>query len=152
MEPKIESKNAFTVVGMKYRGKPEKDEIPALWRQFVPRIGEIKNLTGSHASFGGFGVMDNYDESTGQFDYVSAVEVTTAEDIPEGMMSWEIPAHKYAVLEFNFSEIHQAFKKIYAWLPESGNKRAVGPEFEYYPPGFESSEPDSPMFIYIPIE
>jgi hypothetical protein len=44
-----------------------------------------------------YGVMDNYDKSSGTFDYVSAVEVSVVEKIPEGMMSWDIPAQKYAV-------------------------------------------------------
>lgn len=149
MEPEIVSKPTFTIVGMKYRGKPEGDEIPSLWREFKPRIREIKNLTPSDESYG---VMDNYDEKTGQFDYVSAVEVSKVVDVPEGMMSWDIPANKYATLEFKFSEIQQAFQNIYRWIPESGNERAPGPEFEYYPPEFDPDDPDSRMQIYIPIK
>lgn len=149
MEPNIVSKPTFTIVGMKYRGKPKGDEIPALWRKFIPRIREIKYLTPSDESYG---VMDNYDEKTGQFDYVSAAEVSKVVDVPEGMMSWDIPANKYAVLEFKFSEIQQAFQNIYRWIPESGNERAPGPEFEYYSPEFDPDNPDSLMQIYIPIK
>ncbi|HCB47971.1 MAG TPA: hypothetical protein DEP47_00200 [Chloroflexi bacterium] len=149
MEPNVVSKPTFTIVGMKYRGKPEGDEIPDLWREFNPRIREIKYLTPSDESYG---VMDNYDEKTGQFDYVSAVEVSKVVDVPEGMMSWDIPANKYATLEFEFSEIRQAFDNIYRWIPESGNERAPGPEFEYYPPEFDPDDPDSRMQIYIPIK
>jgi predicted transcriptional regulator YdeE len=149
MEPKIMSKPTFSVVGMKYRGKPEGGEIPALWREFNPRVSEIKYLSESDNCYG---VMDNYDEKTGQFDYVSAAEVSKVADVPKGMMSWDIPANKYAMLEFKFSEIHQAFQDIYRWIPESDNERAPGPEFEYYPPEFNPENPDSLMQIYIPIK
>lgn len=149
MEPKIVSKPTFTVVGMKFRGKPEGGEIPALWREFNPRVREIRYLSESDNFYG---VMDNYDEKTGQFDYVSAAEVSKVVDVPEGMMSWDVPANKYAMLEFKFSEIRQAFQNIYRWIPDSGNERAPGPEFEYYPSEFNPDNPDSMMQIYIPIK
>ena len=43
MEHQIVNKPGFTVVGMKYRGKNEHDEIKQLWGQFVPRIREIQS-------------------------------------------------------------------------------------------------------------
>jgi AraC family transcriptional regulator len=149
MEPQIQSKSAFTVVGMKYRGKNQEQEIPALWREFAPRIDEIKHRTAAHDSYG---VMDNYDEATGEFDYLSAVEVTSAGDLPQGMIPWQVPENKYAVLSFKFSQIQEAFRAIYAWIPESGHQRAPGAEFEYYPETFDPEDPESLMYLYVPIK
>ena len=65
MEPKIVDMPAFTVVGMYYRGTNQNNEIPQLWRQFGPRVVEIKNMTKENISYG---VMDNFDEASKEFD------------------------------------------------------------------------------------
>jgi hypothetical protein len=39
MQPKIVTKPAFTVVGLRIHTKPMTQEIPQLWDQFVPRMG-----------------------------------------------------------------------------------------------------------------
>ena len=52
MTPKIESKEAFTIVGLKIRTKTELGEIPALWGQFMPYLSQIKHMTGSRESYG----------------------------------------------------------------------------------------------------
>jgi len=149
MEPKIESKSAFTVVGMKCRGKNEKGEIPALWQELMPRIREIRNLATGGESFG---VMDNYDEASGNFDYIAALGVSTAQDLPEGMVSWDVPAQKYVVFGFEFANVREASQESYASLPDLGYKHAAGPEFEYYPAEFDPNKPESLMYLYIPIE
>ena len=38
MEPKLVHLPAFTVVGMKYRGKNEQNEIPQMWGRFIPPL------------------------------------------------------------------------------------------------------------------
>jgi predicted transcriptional regulator YdeE len=43
-EPKIVSKPAFTIVGLKYRGKNEGNEIPALWQTFMARAQPDQNV------------------------------------------------------------------------------------------------------------
>jgi AraC family transcriptional regulator len=102
VEPRIVRRSGFVVVGMKYRGKSEKNEIPQLWEKFMPRVGEIKQRANRY----GLGVMDNYDEKTGEFDYLAGVEVEEASDIPQGMESWQVPEQTYAVF-FLQPEKHQ---------------------------------------------
>jgi AraC family transcriptional regulator len=149
MEPKIVTKPAFTVVGMKYLGKNETNEIPQLWEKFMPREGEIKQ----RANPFGYGVMDNFDEKTGDFDYLAGIEVKDISDIPEGMESWQVPEQTYAVFGCNLKNIKQAFKQIYhQWLPKSGYQRAQGPEFEFYDDSFKPIEGKLDLYIYIPVE
>lgn len=99
-----------------------------------------------------YGLMANYDEASGEFDYVAAMPVSTVEDVPEGMESWDVPAQKYAVFSFEFVDVQKAAQESYASLPELGYKQAAGPEFEYYPADFDPNKPDSLMYLYIPIE
>ena len=129
MHTKIEQKPGFTIVGMKYRGKNQKNEVPQLWEVFVPRMAEVLNRTGLGVSYG---VMDNYDEESGEFDYIAGVEVGSVEDIPDGMVSHVVPDQTYSVFKCTLPTLHQTFEHIYQkWIPESGHKRAKGPEFEF---------------------
>lgn len=149
MEPKIVTRPAFTVVGMKYRGKNEKNEIPMLWERFMPRSGEIKQRANPY----GYGVMDNYDEKTGEFDSLAAVEVQDASDIPEGMESWQVPEQTYAIFPCNLKSIKQVFRQIYReWLPESGYQQTSGPDFEFYNESFKPDQGKLDLSICIPVE
>lgn len=147
MEPEIKSRPAFTVVGMKYRGKNEKNEVPQLWDKFVPRMKEIKHVVGP-----AYGVMDNYDEKSGEFDYVAGLEVDSTADILEGMVSMDVPEQAYAVFTCTLPTLFEAFQYVYKkWLPQSGYKRAEGPEFELYDENFNPEDETSKMYIYIPV-
>jgi AraC family transcriptional regulator len=146
MEAEILKRDAFVVVGMKYRGRNEANQIPALWDVFMPRAHEIPAKVNERVAYG---VMGNYDEATGEFDYVAGYEVSATDHIPEGMTSWAIPAQTYAVLPTTLPTLHETYGQIYeTWLPQSGYKHAGGPEFEYYDEKFNLS---AEMSIYIPV-
>jgi AraC family transcriptional regulator len=150
MEPKIINRPAFTVIGMKYRGKNENQEIPQLWRQFGPRAMEIKNIAHPGISYG---VMDYYDESTGEFDYIASLEVESVEEIPEGMDRWDVPEQTYACFTCTLPTLIETFKSAYnEWLPQSEYEHAPSPEFELYDEDFDPNVASSPMYIYIPIK
>jgi predicted transcriptional regulator YdeE len=150
MEPKIVSMPAFTVVGGFYRGRNENQEIPQLWRETGPRFEEIENMVGDYKSYG---IMDNLDQATGNFDYVAGVGVSGTGELPEGMVSCSIPAATYAVVRCTLPTLTKAFHQVYdSWLPGSDYRRAPGPEFELYDSEFDAEDPNSPMYIYIPVE
>lgn len=149
MEHQIVSKPAFTVVGMRYRGKNEHDEIAQLWGQFVPRIQEIQDRNPDPATYG---VMYDYDETTGEFDYVAALYVDSASDVPEGMVSVEVPEAQYAVFTSTLPDLGQTYQKIHQWLEGSEYEHAPTPEFEYYGEHFDPEDPGSTMSIYIPLK
>lgn len=148
MEPKIISKPAFTVVGVKYHGKNEKDEIPQMWQAFGPRVCEIKHVAAPHVAYG---VCDSPDES-GKFNYVAGFEVSSTADIPQGMVSWEVPENTYAVFTCTLPTLHETFQHIETWLPQSDYQRAPGPEFELYDENFDPEDPSSEMYIYVPVK
>jgi AraC family transcriptional regulator len=149
MEPKIVTKAEFTVVGMRYYGKNENNEIAQLWQEFMPRMGEIKHQRKGGAAYGVCRDMTEDDE----FEYVAGMEVDRADDIPEGMVSRTVPAQKYAVFTCTLPTIGAAYEHaLRTWLPQSGYKRACGPDFELYDETFDAQKEDSELFIYIPIE
>jgi AraC family transcriptional regulator len=159
VQPLILTRKAFTVVGLKYRGKNRQGEVRGLWRRFASRAAEIKHQIsgGSYGVMGRyeqpFGGMGNYDPSYGDFDYLAGLEVDSAADMPASMESWEIPERTYAVFVFPFRDIREAYRYIYKeWLPASEHQHAETPEFEFYPATFEPDDESSEMFLYVPIK
>lgn len=150
MRPKIVSRPAFAVVGMKVRGQNENNEIPQMWQALGPRVPEIRNIADDRVAYG---ISANMDENTGEFDYVAGFEVSTAEEIPEGMVRFEVPGGKYAVFSTTLPKIGETFHNAYhTWLPESGYQAAGGPEFEVYDEQFDSQDPSSEFDLYIPVQ
>ncbi|MFQ5813600.1 MAG: GyrI-like domain-containing protein [Anaerolineae bacterium] len=150
MEPKIVERSAFTVVGMHYYGQNENNEIPQMWQEFGPRIQEIEHVVNPHVAYG---ISDNMDEETGEFDYVAGFEVSNAADIPEGMVSWEVPAGTYAVFTTTLPRIGETFQHAYrTWMPEAGRQPTSGPDFELYDENFDPQDPNSEFEVCVPIK
>ena len=149
-EPKIVERPAFIIVGKLYRGKNENKEIPQLWQSYGPQMHQIKNVKNQHICYG---VMDNFDQESKEFDYVAAQEVSQVEDPPEGLVSWEIPECTYAVFTCTLPTISETFDYIYhKWLPASGYEHSPSLEFELYDERFHPEKPQSELDIYIPIK
>ncbi|MGC9400401.1 MAG: GyrI-like domain-containing protein [Anaerolineae bacterium] len=150
MQPSIVEKEGFTVVGLKARCKGgETGDIPQLWNRLMERMGEIEGLQEESAAYG---VMTDYDEDTGQYDYIAAFAVHEARDVPEGMVSVEIPPQTYAVFTATMPTLEETYETIFErWLPQAEYEHAPGPEFELYPPTFDPQDADSQLEIYIPI-
>jgi AraC family transcriptional regulator len=148
MEPQIVTKPALTLVGMQAHGKIEGMDLKALWNGFGPRMAEIKDGDPNVC----YGAMDHYSEATGEFDYLAACEAKSAAALPAGMVSWSIPAQTYAVLPCTLPQIGEAWAKVYQqWLPTSGYRRAVGPEFELYDEKFNPQDPTAVLYLCVPI-
>jgi len=149
MEPKIVSRPAFTIVGMKYHGKNEQNEIPQMWEAFLPRVGDIQRIVNPGVAYG---VCGNNDEN-GEFDYVAGFEVDTVTDVPESMVSWELSEGTYAVFTCTLTGIREAFHHaLYTWLPQSGYRYTGGAMFELYDENFDPNSDEPEMYIYIPIK
>ncbi|CAN5533466.1 hypothetical protein BH10CHL1_BH10CHL1_35680 [soil metagenome] len=150
MQPQFVTKPAFTVVGMRIHTKPMTPEIPQLWQQFGPRMGELLHLAEPGVSYG---LMDHFHQMTGELDYMAGEAVTEVGDLPVGMTSWEVPTNSYARFETTLATIGQTFGYIYNdWLPTSGYQHATAPYFECYGETFDPADPTSKFSIYIPVQ
>ncbi len=149
MEPKIISRKPFLVAGMKYRGGNENEEIPQLWRDFWPRHTEIQNRVAPGLSYG---VITNFDEEAGEFDYIAGVQVQSGSELPTGMVAIELPGQTYAVFECTLPALMPTMSQIYErWLPASEYRRAPGPEFELYDERFDPDHDRFEMSVCIPV-
>lgn len=149
MKPKTVQKSGFTVVGLKYHGENENNEIPQMWQELGPRTGEIAHMAGEDAAYG---ISANMDE-TGAFDYVAGFEVSSIEDVPEGMVAFQVPGGKYAVFRTTLPKIGETFQNAHrSWLPQAGLQPTGGPEFELYDEQFNPQDPTSEFDLYIPVK
>jgi AraC family transcriptional regulator len=149
MEPRIVDRTAFTVVGMCYHGKNENNEIPKLWETLNPRVREIKARVDNQVAYG---ISANMDQNTGAFDYIAGFEVSSSEEIPEGMVRFDVPGGKYAVFRTTLPRLGETFMHAYrTWAPQSGYQLTGGPDFELYDEAFDPRDPSSEFDVFIPI-
>lgn len=161
MEPKIVTKEGFKVIGMECKTTLRDNKIPELWKRFLPRVAEIKNNLHSCVYYG-LSIMYNKLHETGEFDNdseftsIASVEVDSFDNIPDGMISREVPTQKYAVFTHKgcLSTLRETYDYIYGtWAVKSGIEIDDADEFEYYDERFDpSGSPESEVDIYIPIK
>lgn len=152
MEVKIINQPAMTLVGMRYQGKNEHNEISALWNEFNPRACKIANVI-KGAAYGVCRVPADLPE--GEFEYIACLPVSKAENLPEGMQVVELPALKCAAYPHygKLDKLGETYQALYqAWLPQSGYE-ALEPGFdmEYYGEEFDFSD-HSVFYIYLPLK
>ena len=88
------------------------------------------------------------------FSYICSVEVSSFDNVPEGMVSRIIPGHLYAVFRHKgpISSLSETLKYIWgSWLPKSNYDYVEKPDFELYAPGSKLNDSDKVMFLHIPV-
>ncbi|MBN2044876.1 MAG: effector binding domain-containing protein [Anaerolineales bacterium] len=150
MKVEIKTLPAFTTAGMKYVGKNENNQIAAMWQEIGPRWGEINNPAKPYER--AFGICGEMEED-GSFTYLAGIQVDKVEDLPADLNSWEVPENTYAVFPCTLRDIHKTYQYAHStWMPENGYKRADGPDFEYYGEHFDPADPESILYVYIPVK
>ena len=131
MNPTIINKPAFLIVGARALWNLTPEVPGILWQSKVlPRRKEIKAAPGAENS--AFGVFNPVPGSGGKlFDYVAGMMVTSFEDIPIGMVGWEIPNGNYAsVTAIGLNAVSKVYNEVIeSWLPSSGYTRVDGPAY-----------------------
>jgi predicted transcriptional regulator YdeE/DNA-binding transcriptional MerR regulator len=151
MQPKIVHLEPFKIVGMRYFGKNENNEIQVLWDEFIPRMGEIRHVTpGEEISYG---ICQGGEEGEA-FEYIAALPVSKLENIPSGMVGREMDEQTFVVMEAKgLQDIGPTYKRILEeWLPASDYQPGEGPDFELYPKTFEPEDVESVVYIYYPVK
>ena len=150
MDVKILSQPAFSVMGLLERGIDAPTLIPPIWNRYFSHWEKVEPHILSHTAYG---VMDNYDETSGAFDYLAGHAVSADLQALPGLTVWQIPIQLYAVLACTVPSVRDAYVFFTEeWLPTAEYARSHGsPEFEVYPEEFKNLEHDT-MYLYIPIQ
>lgn len=156
MDAKIVKKDALKVIGMNVFTTQKENTIPQLWSRFNPVSGTIKNVTEANVALGLCPHTDvkDFNEET-EFEYIAGLVVSSFDDIPEGMMSYEVPAQRYAVFTHKGSieSLGETYHAIYSdWFAKNDYEFSPGTEFELYDERFKFGADDSEMDIYVPIK
>jgi len=159
MQPKIITIDEFKVVGLRGYSSISNNRIPALWTIFMPRTGEIKNISQPMKCYGICENIPDYKmaEFTNDTEFAELVSVGVSDfdDIPEGMVTKVIPKAEYAVFTHkgSLSTLRNTYDYIYGtWIPNSEYEFASTDDFELYDERFKGVDnPESELDIYIPI-
>ncbi|KGX83208.1 GyrI-like domain-containing protein [Pontibacillus marinus] len=153
MEAKIIEKPGFTIVGMKCdTTMKEKDEIiPKVVDDFhMERMGEVNDRINAPHAYGVFIDPPNWDPETEPFTWITAVEVESVDNVPEGMISKTIPAHTYATVYYDPKIMKMnPYIDLHRWINEQGYTQIEGFGFEVHT-SYEGD--DTPYTLHLPVQ
>ncbi len=149
--PRFAEHGGMTVAGLCRRYSFETNVgIPEQWRDFGGRAGEIAAGTGELF----YGVCYNSDDE-GNFDYMAGVEVTTDNNLPDGMDAVTVPPGRYIVFTHS-GDIADFRKTAYTvWhkgLADADVTHRPAPDFELYDHRFDASTGRGDVEYWVPIE
>jgi AraC family transcriptional regulator len=155
-EPRFEHRKAILMAGTRVHYTSETmNNIPAHWERFAKHIGKVPHEVGRAA----YGVGFNFVKTPFGFDYMCAVEISAAGQLPGDFTTAEIPAQRYAIFRHDghVSRIRDTIDAIWnKWLPNSGHRAVVGqPEKPYmierYGEGFDPQAGMGDLELWIPL-
>lgn len=126
------------------------DGIKDLWVRLMEDFGRIKGQIDTRA----YGVCHAFD-GRGHMDYMAAVEVADAGQVPGYLDTLVIPARKVAVFahQGGLDTLSQTWMKIFSeYLPAAKLTVAEGPQFEVYSADFDADTKTGAIEIHIPVE
>lgn len=153
MEPEIITQAAIKLVGIANQYDNADLSLSRLWSGFAPYRNKITNRIGDYS----FGIYESYEEKGDEvsFSYVCTVPVSSFDQVPEGMITRELPEQMYAKFTHRgpITNLDQTLKYIWgSWLPKSNYLYVEKPDFELYPPGYKGSDQNNEFYLHIPIQ
>ncbi len=124
--------------------------IPAQWDAYNAKAVRV---TGAIPD-GYYGLVFNYSEDGGTFDYMCGQEVLAGASLPAGFASVAISG-SYArfATTGHISTMATAWAEIYGdWLTRPDCRPRPGPSVEYYPPAFDGMTGDGGYEIWVAVE
>jgi len=150
----IKEKGEFKVVGLEIETTVQEcmnnNPHTKLWEEFMKQVWKIKNRAGPEF----YGVCISINEKECKFKSIACVEVSSLDNIPEGMVGEIVPASKYAVYEHKgkISGISDTYAKLYEEeMPKSGLKQKEV-WLEVYDERYKHESDDSIMEIWCSVE
>lgn len=155
MQPKITVIAPKILVGKHLTMSMAQNKTGQLWGSFMPHYATIPNkISGDKFSLQVY-PSDYFVQFQPMREFVkwAAVEVSTPDQIPEGMEQFDLAGGTYAVFEHKGSSADPSiFQYIYAeWLPQSSYQLADLPHFELLGDKYKINDPESEEEIWIPV-
>ncbi len=155
MEPKVEKIKEKKLIGQNIKMSLSDNKTAQLWRQFAPRIKEIKKRVSEdkislqiypplyHQQF----------HPNREFEKWATVEVKDFDEIPDGMKTLTLEGGLYAVFDYKGSSADRSiFEYIFAqWIPNSNYEVDDRPHFEVLGSKYKNNDATSEEEIWIPV-
>ncbi len=126
-------------------GKP----VSALWDLLLMYEDEVQGRIKNGVSYG---VEFGFDKTSGLSCYIAGFPVKEESAVHKCFAKVEIPSQVYAVFPCTLNTLRKVYDYAYKeWLPHSSFQRASGAEFELYDANFQADNPNSTLYLYIPI-
>jgi AraC family transcriptional regulator len=108
------------------------------WKAFPDRVGQSS-----------YGVMCGHD--TSGFEYMTGVEVSSFERLPEGTGRMRVPEQEYAVFVHTgpASAIRSTWDRALQWLESGSYESAHKPDFELYGPDYDPATTEGGTEIWL---
>lgn len=151
MQPKILTLQEKKLVGMQSQMLVHQhDEIIKLWKKFMPRKHEIKNVLNQE-----FIALQNYThfgDFSKPYNVWASVEVSEFIELPDEMEGFTIPEGTYAVFLHKGMDAGKTYHRIMTeWLPNSGYIIDDRPHFQIMGEKYKNGSPDSEEDFYVPV-
>jgi AraC family transcriptional regulator len=156
MEPVIVTRSEFSVIGVCLETSTTDGrnfrEIPEFWEKVLGEK-QLERIPNRKKAGTTLGICLDFREDGG-FSYIIGAEVTSTQNIPEGMVAKILPQALYAVFTARGEmpgSIQKTVKAIYEeWFPNSRYRRADTADFELYDERSCAGE-NAEVDIYVPI-
>jgi predicted transcriptional regulator YdeE len=146
---------AFTVIGLSVRTDNQKEAggnglIPQMWQRAMQE-GLLENIP--HRADNNLTVVyTDYTAKPGEYTYVLGVRVSTVDKLPDGMISVNVPAGKYAIVDSDKGSLPEVLPKVWQRIfampaTELGGERAFKADYEVYPEGFDWQNAQIPVYL-----
>lgn len=130
------------------------DLLEAPWMQLLDRRHEIPNKV--EDTYLGLTISDSGLFTEEEVTYLSAMKVTSFENIPDGMVTYELPEQMVAIFEVeevSEDSVNKTMDYIYGyWLPNSEYQRAEGQDYELFEGLKNFTLPDMTSKYVIPVK
>jgi len=157
MESRIELIKPKKLIGMHMEMSLANNRTAELWQKFMPRRKEIKNRINS--DYISMQVYEEYRENlfapNTLFKKWAVVEVSTFDELPEGMETYSLPGGMYAVFIHNgpAATFPKTMQYIFGiWFPESEYELDNREHFEILPENYNPADPNAREEVWIPIK
>ena len=157
MIPRIETLSEKKLAGKRLKMSFAQNLTLQLWQSFMPArkliTNSLNNFLFSVEIYPDHEFFSNFNPHA-PFEKWAAVEVSSFENLPEGMESLTIPSGLYGVFIHKgpASEGQKTYEYIFKeWIPKSSYKLDNRPHFALMGEKYKNNEPDSEEEIWIPI-
>lgn len=156
MQTRIENLTAKKLIGMSLETSLVENKTVQLFKTFMPRKKEIQNVKSKDVFDIRVYPNDYYANFSpaATFTKWAAVEVSTLEELPNGMQPIILTGGKYAVFTIKSADsTPNTFQYIFTqWLPNSIYKLADRPHFDILGEKTQQRAPEAEEEIWIPIQ